>query len=302
MRGVLKLGRLSLKFFGLSLGGLATVFGCASAFAAPCAHTDMVESTEKLPNGVSVRMTLLTTLEALATVSIVSENMTLSKPVPLSVNVSSSVSELGRPRELLRAEQNDVSQTYRWRHSIYFMLGNSGGRHDSRYVYALPYSPGESHLVLQGYNGTHSHNAETQDTYSLDFEMPEGTVVCAAREGQVIAYKSDSNEGGVDKIYSDCANYIVVKHSDGTYATYCHLHYGGVLVKLGQRVARGQQIGISGRTGWATAPHLHFSVFQPIDGLHKITIPTRFATSRGVIEQLEQGRIYEQAAFTPGRK
>jgi murein DD-endopeptidase MepM/ murein hydrolase activator NlpD len=50
-------------------------------------------------------------------------------------------------------------------------------------------------------------------------------------------------------------------------------------------------LGLSGSTGWATAPHLHFSVFVPVDGLHKATYPVKFATDQGIL-RLEEGATY----------
>lgn len=44
----------------------------------------------------------------------------------------------------------------------------------------------------------------------------------------------------------------------GLWAGYCHL--SAVSVKVGQRVAQGDLVGISGNTGKSTAPHLHFQI------------------------------------------
>lgn len=252
----------------------------------------LVESTEKLDDGVSIRVTPMTHLEAMVSLSMVADNMSVSRAVPLTVNIKRSVAEMGRPIEILSARQRNSDRSYQWRHSLYFSIGNSGGQPDLSYIYALPYSAGEKHYVVQSYFGKHSHNAETQDIYAIDFEMPEGTTIYAARPGQVIAYKNDSTAGGSDRAYQDCANYVVIKHADGSYATYCHLRFNGVLVKLGQKVAKGAPLGLSGSTGWATSPHLHFAVFVPLDGLHKATYPVKFATDKGVLERLEEGCTY----------
>jgi murein DD-endopeptidase MepM/ murein hydrolase activator NlpD len=51
------------------------------------------------------------------------------------------------------------------------------------------------------------------------------------------------------------------RFTDGTaglWAGYCHL--SSVSVKVGQRVAAGDLVGISGNTGRSTAPHLHFQI------------------------------------------
>lgn len=56
------------------------------------------------------------------------------------------------------------------------------------------------------------------------------------------------------------ANFVCVQHSDGTYARYFHLSRNGVRVKKGDRVAAGDILGLSGNTGFSSAPHLHFDV------------------------------------------
>ena len=143
------------------------------------------------------------------------------------------------------------------------------------YVYALPYQPGTSHRVLQGYGGllSHSHQA------ALDFKMPVGTKIFAARDGEVYAYKDDSNRGGpfVNKKW---ANYLIIKHPDGSFGCYWHLQVHGVLVKSGL-VRRGQLIGLSGKTGFTFQPHLHFSVKRRLSYAMNSYVKTRFATAEG---------------------
>ena len=55
-------------------------------------------------------------------------------------------------------------------------------------------------------------------------------------------------------------NVIVIKHDDHLYSVYAHLATKGILVKEGQKVKKGQVIGIAGSTGNSTAPHLHFQL------------------------------------------
>ncbi|MEG0825851.1 MAG: M23 family metallopeptidase [Bacilli bacterium] len=54
-------------------------------------------------------------------------------------------------------------------------------------------------------------------------------------------------------------NFVVINHNNGYYTYYGHMTR--YLVQKGQTVARGEQIGLIGSTGWATGPHLHFGVF-----------------------------------------
>ena len=52
--------------------------------------------------------------------------------------------------------------------------------------------------------------------------------------------------------------YVVIRHSDGYETLYAHLSRFDVT--SGQRVERGQVLGISGNTGLSTGPHLHFEL------------------------------------------
>lgn len=144
--------------------------------------------------------------------------------------------------------------------------------------------------MSQGYGGlfTHRHVA------ALDFDMPEGTPVCAAREGTIYRYKDDSNEGGILPKYRRKANYIIIKHDDGSFGCYWHLQKGGVLIKHG-RVLKGQQIGLSGATGQVLRPHLHFSVKVIFSYEMDAFIRTKFKTTIGIV-LLTQGKAYERPA------
>ena len=169
-------------------------------------------------------------------------------------------------------------------------LGDFNARHDDKVVYALPYAPSNSFRVLQGYGGRHSHTGD--DHYSLDFRMPEGTPVHAARGGVIVHLQDDSDQGGPTPDYDACANVVMVLHDDGTIAQYAHLQRGGAKVKLGQKVTTGQFIALSGNTGYSSGPHLHFSVFRPRNGRERETIPTPFRTRTDERILLRAGRRY----------
>jgi murein DD-endopeptidase MepM/ murein hydrolase activator NlpD len=77
---------------------------------------------------------------------------------------------------------------------------------------------------------------------ALDFEMPEGTAVFAARAGAIYSFKDDSDEGGPFSKYKNKANYVIVKHEDGSFGCYWHLKKNGVVVKKGN-IVKGQLIG-----------------------------------------------------------
>ncbi|GAB3728848.1 M23 family metallopeptidase [Luteimonas pelagia] len=129
--------------------------------------------------------------------------------------------------------------------------------------------------IHQGFGGEFSHN-DAQNRHAVDFDAPVGTPVLAAREGVVMQVESGFDGAGLDRdAYAGRANFVRVLHADGTMALYAHLKEGGVMVRVGQAVRAGQQIGLSGNTGFTTGPHLHF-VVQVNRGMRLVSIPFRF--------------------------
>ncbi len=99
----------------------------------------------------------------------------------------------------------------------------------------------------QIYNGS-GHNA-------IDMGAPSGTPIAAALSGTVMA---TGNTDSIPGCYS-YGKWVVLKHANGLSTLYAHLSSIGV--SSGQAVATGDVIGNSGMTGYATGPHLHFTVF-----------------------------------------
>ncbi|WP_137297174.1 peptidoglycan DD-metalloendopeptidase family protein [Psychromonas sp. SP041] len=81
-----------------------------------------------------------------------------------------------------------------------------------------------------------------------DFAVPSGTPIASVGDGIVILTRKHPYAG----------NYVVIKHNN-TYKTR-YLHMSKILVKKGQKITRGQKIGLSGSTGRVTGPHLHFEM------------------------------------------
>lgn len=134
--------------------------------------------------------------------------------------------------------------------------------------------------IDQGFGGGFSHN-DAQNQYAVDFAADVGTPVVAAREGVVMQVESDFAKAGLNREkYGGRANFIRILHDDGTMALYAHLRTEGVLVRVGQRVRKGQQIGLSGNTGFTTGPHLHF-VVQVNRGMKLESLPFRMAGPTG---------------------
>lgn len=136
--------------------------------------------------------------------------------------------------------------------------GTLGAQHDDsvRYTYPL-----KSEIdVVQGFNGAFSHQGASR--FAIDFDVPVGTPVYAARAGRVIDAKESSDKGGPTEDFARYANYVVVLHDDGTTGEYYHLKLNGVAVAIGQQVNTGDLLGYSGETGFASLPHLHFGVYR----------------------------------------
>lgn len=213
------------------------------------------------------------------------KNLTASGAVPFTATIP--------PRQKVSAltlSPADPKQDSSWSYTYYATWGSLDAKHDDSHMYQLPYPTGLSFPVSQGFHGRYSHTGG--DCYSIDFKMPEGSPIHAARDGVVVGIKEDSDVGGGDKKFEWDANYILVRHSDDTLGHYVHLQKGGVKVKIGDTVQAGQLIGLSGNTGHSTGPHLHFAVFKAQTGKQRETIPVKFRTTPLLAEVLYEGRTY----------
>jgi hypothetical protein len=155
------------------------------------------------------------------------------------------------------------------------------------FVYWLPFLTGQGFRVVQGYGGAYSHTGE--EHFSIDFEMPEGTPICAARAGVVYRVTDHFSEGGPHSSFKPKANSVCLLHSDDTVAAYVHLAHHGACVRPGAFVNAGEVVGLAGSTGWSSSPHLHFHV---ADAITHQRIPTWFDTLEGGVTIVEAGDVY----------
>jgi murein DD-endopeptidase MepM/ murein hydrolase activator NlpD len=92
-------------------------------------------------------------------------------------------------------------------------------------------------------------NGKVQSVHQgLDYAAPTGTPVGAVNAGTVLLAGPLYFEG----------NCVVLDHGQGLLTLYLHL--SEIKVKQGDRIVRGQELGLSGGTGRATGPHLHLAV------------------------------------------
>lgn len=82
----------------------------------------------------------------------------------------------------------------------------------------------------------------------LDVAVPTGTPIVSAADGVVL----DTGD------YYYNGNTVWIDHGNGLLSLYCHL--SEIQVNTGDKVTKGQLLGLSGMTGRATGPHLHWSV------------------------------------------
>lgn len=93
----------------------------------------------------------------------------------------------------------------------------------------------------------------------LDFTSPKGTAIQATGAGVVVKAERSSGYG----------NHVVIKHGYGYETLYGHM--SRIDVKVGQKVIRGQQIGLVGSTGTSTGSHCHYEVHLrgvPVNPIH----------------------------------
>ena len=84
--------------------------------------------------------------------------------------------------------------------------------------------------------------------YGIDYGVPTGSEVSACARGKVVMAEDRISTG-----WSIC-----IEHLPGLYSLYYHM--SRLDVELGQMVESGEHLGLSGATGLATGPHLHWEV------------------------------------------
>lgn len=210
--------------------------------------------------------------EVTVTFEFASSNLTSEVKLPYTATFAPQTTT-----EALSVSPIEEGKPWQYSYTSHYKLGSHTAKHDDSCVYQLPYSPGRDYIVTQAYNGGYSHKGANK--YAIDWKMPEGTTVLAARAGTVVKIRSDSDLGGPSIDFDKHNNYVLIRHDDGTLAHYCHLQKHGNLVNIGDRVVAGQPIARSGNTGFSSGPHLHFCVFKTISGKQRASLPVKFQTA-----------------------
>ncbi len=143
------------------------------------------------------------------------------------------------------------------------------------------------------YMGDYDHGIEGKGSHpGVDIRVPQGTPVRAIANGIVTSVSNDAGGFGL---------YIVIRHphmpdpSNPDYETVLHssyAHLSSQMVEVGDTVQKGQQIALSGKTGSASGPHLHFQVDRDTAPWHPYWPFTG--------EELRQAKLSTYAAINTG--
>ncbi len=100
----------------------------------------------------------------------------------------------------------------------------------------------------------HPKSGRRQLHTGVDISTQLGTEIRATAEG-IVTFSGETRNSG---------NVLVVEHGHGFSTAYAHNKEN--LVQVGQRVKRGETIGLAGSTGRSTGPHVHYEIWK--DGRH----------------------------------
>lgn len=124
------------------------------------------------------------------------------------------------------------------------------GQHLGGRSWSLPFARPVPGSVSSPFGVRRVFNGQPRGMHrGLDLRGAEGTPVLACADGQVVLAE--------DLYFS--GNAVYLGHGEGVFTAYIHL--SRILVGVGQKIHKGQVIGLVGATGRVTGPHLHLSLF-----------------------------------------
>jgi murein DD-endopeptidase MepM/ murein hydrolase activator NlpD len=130
------------------------------------------------------------------------------------------------------------------------VIGRVLGNFTQAPYFTAPFSSPLSKIKISGFSfGKFIGFAKDKIQHlGVDLNAPEKTDIFSVNDGKVVATLNLSNYGKT----------VIIDHGLDIFSMYLHLN--DFKVAEGDMVKRGQLIGLSGETGYATAPHLHFSM------------------------------------------
>ncbi|MDR2093789.1 MAG: M23 family metallopeptidase [Azoarcus sp.] len=207
-------------------------------------------------------------------------NIQADRKLPLAIAIAPRTS-----REIARVSPRKRSGRFSFQYEHSAMMGDAFTPPDEAYRYRLPFGKGVRTQIVQAPGGTLTTHDSDHLRNAVDFGLPEGTLVTAARAGTVVEVKDGFTVGRLDPALAGRANRVIVVHSDNTLGHYLHLAPKRVLVRPGQRVDVGEALAYSGNTGYSGGPHLHFDVrraaVEPGGMVTQKSVPLNFHDAAG---------------------
>ena len=116
-----------------------------------------------------------------------------------------------------------------------------------------------------------------------------GRPVLAPADGKVVWARDRSPDPPLNKpIKGDTGNFLIIEHAPREATEFRHLQAKSLLVKVGDRVTKGQAIARCGNSGNAGVPHLHMGFLGSVDPI--ATRPVRFS----------RYQVYDRGSWSPG--
>ncbi|MGQ0671651.1 MAG: M23 family metallopeptidase [Hyphomicrobium sp.] len=135
----------------------------------------------------------------------------------------------------------------------------------------------------------------------------KGVAVVAAAEGTVKGVRDGMDDALIDESRvalvknRECGNGVVLDHGGGWETQYCHMRKGSVMVKSGDKIARGQKLGEVGNSGLAEFAHVHLEVrkdgtpIEPFSGRTQSAACSRDLPGNGGLWTAEAAKAFPYA-------
>jgi len=141
-----------------------------------------------------------------------------------------------------KSVQNRIYKEYKEAKKIY----NSSTK---KLYWNKPFIMPLSSKITSDYGNARIFNGTFKSFHSgTDFRAKVGTPIKASNDGIVVIARDRYYAGGS----------VVIDHGEGVYSAYYHL--SRIDVKVGQKIIQKEVVGLSGKSGRVTGPHLHFSI------------------------------------------
>lgn len=129
--------------------------------------------------------------------------------------------------------------------------------------------------------------------------------VVAAADGTVLRLRDGvQDRRSLDKApgATACGNAVVLDHGQNWQSSYCHLKKNSIAVKVGDKVTKGDVLGLMGSSGFSSYPHLHFMIglngpdgFEVIDPFSATRLTESCSLYRGTLWDASAAATFEYA-------